>query len=173
MQDQDLNIFEGLHEACASGLLGILILEMLQFIQRAILSTDMALHGSYFNLLSSFSPSSLNEALSPEERSLLGCFILKFADISNVSRPYRIYSKWVDALLEEYSIQVNIESAMGLTGTSMQLSHVFSKAELQRSFMDFVAVPYFTLLARVFDRGCLDAILENLGFNRKMWEEEV
>lgn len=147
----------------------------MDFMKECILATDMAEHFSYIGKLGSETHGHENNRhtlkFSVNDRRLLGCAIIKYADISNISRPFSIYTKWVNALYEEYKNQTEAESMCRFSENQLSFESTTPRSGLQISFMNTFAIPFFEILSKIFPNIC--CILENSLNNLRYWEEHA
>jgi 3',5'-cyclic-nucleotide phosphodiesterase len=116
-----------------------------------ILATDMARHFDLVKLGNQIVDSGEWNMEDPEHRILAMKCILKVADISNVSRPFDIASKWCDILCDEFFRQGDIEkeTGIGLTSPLNDREHV-DKPKSQIGFYNFICLPLYGLTAKIF-----------------------
>ncbi|RKP16301.1 Pde9 in complex with Ibmx [Rozella allomycis CSF55] len=121
--------------------------EIRKGIIRCILATDMAKHGEYVNKLKSVSETfNINDT---EHRQLLHVMLMKCSDISNEARPADVAEPWVDALLEEFFQQSDMEKAQGLPVAPFMDREKVTKAGAQIGFIGFVMIPLFECVGKV------------------------
>jgi 3',5'-cyclic-nucleotide phosphodiesterase len=116
-----------------------------------ILATDMARHFDLVKQGGQLLDSGEWNMENPDHRLLAMKCILKVADISNVSRPFEIASKWCDILCDEFFRQGDVEkeTGIGLTSPLNDREHV-DKPKSQIGFYNFICLPLYQLTARIF-----------------------
>ena len=124
---------------------------MWQMLVRLILATDMAKHFEIIKTTNGQLDESKFNMDDPEDRLTAMCLLLKVADISNVSRPFEIADKWCDILNVEFFRQGDLEKAsgIGLTSPLNDREHP-DKPKSQIGFYNFVCLPLYNLVARLF-----------------------
>lgn len=132
-----------------------------------IIATDLTYHFTFVQRLSSLiSQENLSLALECKSaRILIACCLLKFSDISNVSRPLHIYTKWVDTLVQENALQHNVEDILKFPHHQYDISNI---ANFQIFFMDTIAMPFFIELSKLL-RGDMFSIFNIYVANRTYW----
>jgi hypothetical protein len=152
--------------------------ELKGFITENILATDMAYHQEWIERLTCRSNAIPGHLCSkdqnfsidkPRDRTLLGCCIIKCADLSNVARPYEIHHLWVDGLMKEYIEQGKVECDMGLPVHPFGNADTLDPADLQIYFSQNLASPFFTQFCHLFPNE-LDFILNHTRKNREIWQ---
>jgi len=114
---------------------------------RCILSTDMAKHGDYMARFKAITETfNLSD---PEHKALLEVMLMKCSDISNEARPSDVAEPWVDALLEEFFAQSDLEKAQGLPVAPFMDRDKVTKSGAQIGFIGFVMIPLFETVAKV------------------------
>lgn len=143
-----------------------------KWIIHLILATDMAFH---FKLIKQG-----NEALEAgvinlkEEAHRLMCMelVMKVSDISNVSRPFKYADKWCEVLSEEFWRQGDKEKELGLPYSGPLMNREGqNKPKGQVGFYNFVCLPLYTLIARIFPE--LTVNLESVKSNLAQWVKLV
>ena len=106
---------------------------------------------------------------NPEHRLLSMQLLLKVADISNVSRPFKLADKWCDILCEEFFRQGDNELANGLELSSpLNDRNNQDKPKGQIGFYNFVCLPLYQVVARVFPP--LEVNLLSVKSNLDVWK---
>jgi GAF domain-containing protein len=139
---------------------------------RIILSTDMAHHFEMVKRSSAALDSGTFDMKNPEFRLLGLQLIMKCGDISNVSRPFELADKWCDILNEEFFRQGDLEKETGIGLTSpLNDREKSNKPKSQIGFYNFICLPLYTVLARLFPplQVQADAVKSNL----EKWKELV
>lgn len=140
-----------------------------EFFISLILATDMDKH---FQYIKDF------EAISKEfdkrndiHRLILAQIVIKSGDLSNTARSFDTASRSAKLLMEEFFLQGDIESSLGVEVTPMcsrsEAQHIsFS----QISFYGVIAAPLFSVLGK-FVPSLMDN-LEKLEENKNQWEQQ-
>ena len=131
-----------------------------QMIQ-CVLSTDMSKHSLSINFLKKC----LSENNKPEDNDKQDYMdlVIHTADISNPTKLYDIYSKWAKLVVEEFYDQGDKEKKLGLKCSCDRTKVSLYKNQL--GFMDFIELPFFSLVVKVFPK--LDFLFENLNNNKQ------
>lgn len=129
--------------------------EVRKLVVATVLHTDMAKHFPMVSKLRAIleTPNEKDaflQSTSPEDRSLLLCIILHVADISNPSRPPYIAERWADRILEEFFRQGDKERGAGHVISPLCDSSSTSKPGSQLDFLEFIVIPLFVLLYKIF-----------------------
>ena len=140
-----------------------------------ILHTDMAHHFKmvsqmdvFFELHSAvIEKKDGNPFETPEDRQFLMNCILHSADISNAVKPFGIYTKWADCVLEEFFSQGDKEAAKGLPKSPMMDRDTTSRAMSQVNFIEFIVGPLYLNLVKILPE--LSELAITLLNNRKTW----
>ena len=96
--------------------------------------------------------------------------ILHSADISNAVKPFGIYTKWADCVLEEFFSQGDKEAAKGLPKSPMMDRDTTSRAMSQVNFIEFIVGPLYLNLVKILPE--LSELAITLLNNRKTWETQ-
>ena len=141
--------------------------KIISLLYEYIIATDLAHHGNFIQRLACFcsqgNPMKIFETAS--SRMLFWCCIIKFSDISNVSRPFNIYMKWVESLIKERILQNSVEDILGFPCHQFDLSNI---ASFQIQFMDQVAMPFFKILSQFLNEPFTD-VFNIYAANRMYW----
>ncbi|OHT07946.1 3'5'-cyclic nucleotide phosphodiesterase family protein [Tritrichomonas foetus] len=139
------------------------------WIIQMILATDMAHH---FKLVKNandiMDQGPIN--LANESHRIMGMtMLMKVADISNVSRPFEIASKWCDVLSEEFWRQGDMELEQGLELSSpLNDRKNNNKPQGQIGFYNFICLPLYQAIARIFPE--LEVNVEAVKANLEKWK---
>ena len=90
-------------------------------------------------------------------------FVIHTADISNPTKVFDVYFKWAKLVVEEFYSQGDKEKNLGLKCSCDRDKVTIYKS--QKGFIDFIELPFFSLVAKVFPK--LDFLLENLNNNKQ------
>eukprot|EP00002_Diphylleia_rotans_P011874 TRINITY_DN2337_c0_g2_i2.p1 TRINITY_DN2337_c0_g2~~TRINITY_DN2337_c0_g2_i2.p1 ORF type:complete len:784 (-),score=175.34 TRINITY_DN2337_c0_g2_i2:2051-4402(-) len=140
-----------------------------------ILQTDMAKHFEMTAKLSGLSKKSQESdepLLSPDnrdDREFLCSVLLHCADISNVTKPFRVGKKWADCVRDEFYQQGDLEKMYGLPVSPYMDREDSNQARTTLNFIDFVAAPLFTSV-NILLRG-LEVTCSELAQNRQKWQD--
>jgi len=130
-----------------------------------IMSTDMARHSEYLTMMRSRSTQDDNQRLTTITKLEL---LLKCADTSNVIKPFIIGKKWLMRVSDEFFLQGDKEKQLGLELTqSFDRKHQ-SRVGVQKGFVDFVILPFYTQVVKHFPE--LQNVIETIQHNRAVWE---
>lgn len=109
----------------------------------------------------------LHYIAEPQQRLILCQIVLHAADISNALRPWPICYAWSNMVCEEFFCQGDAEKEHGLkVSPNMDRSQV-SQTTIGLQFGDFVASPYFEIVAALFPKA--DELVKQLAANRTQW----
>lgn len=144
-----------------------------KWIIHLILATDMANH---FKLIKQAEETLEQGALNLKEeadRLMAMELIMKVADISNVSRPFKFADQWCEVLSEEFWRQGDNEKSLGLpySGPLMNREQIQNKAKGQVNFYTFLCLPLYTVIARIFPE--LKVNLDSMMSNLDKWKQLV
>ena len=145
------------------------IKKMWTLIIKLILATDMAFHFKLVKQAQEALDAGPFSMEDPEQRLLATQLLIKVADISNVSRPFKIADKWCDVLNNEFWRQGDNEKeqGFGLTSPLNDREHP-DKPKSQIGFYNFICIPLYTQVARIFQP--LSVNLESVKSNLEVWK---
>ena len=151
--NSNYNIFEGFDRETYK--------KMRKRIISCVLSTDMINH----NLAIDFLNNHLSNKNKPEDNDKQEYMnlVVHGSDISNPTKIYDIYSGWAKLILEEFFSQGDKEKKIGI-----KCSYDRDKVSIyqnQLDFMNFIVLPFFSLVTKVFPK--LDFLLVNLNNNKQ------
>ncbi|KAJ3162157.1 High affinity cAMP-specific 3',5'-cyclic phosphodiesterase 7A [Geranomyces variabilis] len=132
-----------------------------------VLATDLSQH---FSVLSQFKNRVSSAQFSPEDskddRFLLWKILIKLADVSNPSKDWRVYERWVRMILEEFYMQGDVERARGMEISSFMDRNNPSIPGSQNGFIEYIVSPLFT----AYDTWMpIPGIMADLALNREFW----
>ncbi|KAJ3152656.1 High affinity cAMP-specific 3',5'-cyclic phosphodiesterase 7A [Geranomyces michiganensis] len=132
-----------------------------------VLATDLSQH---FAVLSQFKNRVSSAQFSPEDskddRWLLWKILIKLADVSNPSKDWRVYERWVRMILEEFYMQGDVERARGMEISSFMDRNNPSIPGSQNGFIEYIVSPLFT----AYDTWMpIPGIMQDLALNREFW----
>jgi GAF domain-containing protein len=140
------------------------------WIIRMILATDMAHHFKLVKQANDTMDAGPINLSNPVHRLMAMTMLMKVSDISNVSRPFEIADKWSDVLCEEFWRQGDMEIAQGLPiSSSLNERGVGNKPKGQIGFYNFVCIPLYQAIARIFPE--LEVNLDAVKANLERWKE--
>ncbi|KGG50026.1 3',5'-cyclic-nucleotide phosphodiesterase [Mitosporidium daphniae] len=141
--------------------------DIIKMLYEYIIATDLARHFTFIQKLTVFlSQKSYSQIFETKPgRILISCCIIKFSDISNVSRPFHIYMKWVNSLVNECIIQNKMEDIFQFPCHQFDVSNI---SAFQRHFMDKIVMPFFKVLSQFFQGPLTDAF-NIYAANRMYW----
>ena len=134
-----------------------------------VLSTDISKHNMALNFLNKFI-SKENKVEDIDKQDYMN-FVVHTADISNPTKIFDIYFRWAKLVVEEFYAQGDKEKKLGLICSCDRTKVTIYKNQL--GFIEFVELPYFSLVAKAFPK--LDYLVVNLNNNKqkiKALEEE-
>ncbi|KAI8342389.1 hypothetical protein BC941DRAFT_345521 [Chlamydoabsidia padenii] len=128
----------------------------------SILATDMALNNDYVK--------KFKQQATTEDYLLLCAALIKCADVSNVTRPFRRGKEWAVLLVEEFASQGDLERELGMPVLAMNDRTKIILEECQIGFIQFVALDLFTTVSDLLPE--LDFTLKQMKQNLQLWELE-
>ena len=160
LSDDSTNILHALNEEQLK--------RMWQMFIALVLSTDMAKHFEMIKTTSAALDAGTFTLDNEDNRLTAMCLLLKVGDISNVSRPFPIADKWCDILNVEFFRQGDLEKSngIGLTSPLNDREHP-DKPKSQIGFYNFVCLPLYNLVARVFPPLIVNA--DSVRSNLAVW----
>ncbi|EAX97674.1 3'5'-cyclic nucleotide phosphodiesterase family protein [Trichomonas vaginalis G3] len=143
--------------------------QMWTLIIKLILATDMAFHFKMVKAATEFMDAGPFNPNDPEQRLIAFQLVLKTADISNVSRPFKVADKWCDVLCEEFFRQGDKEKAQafGLTSPLNDRDNP-DKPKSQIGFYNFVCIPLYSVISRIFPK--FEVNLNSVKSNLEVWK---
>ncbi len=109
----------------------------------------------------------------PDQRMLLMKSIIKMADISNVARPWDGAGyEWSQRVSQEFFSQGDREKALGLEVAAFLDRDATTISKNSINFIDFVAVPLFQLLGKLYP-DFDEQVVTLLTLNRRLWEQDA
>lgn len=164
---QQYNIFAGLSPAERD--------EIRETIIGMILATDMSEHANitakFQTLVSEVSNETYQKKFTEKEDVRLALQIaIKFADISNASRPKELALKWANRIQEEFFIQGDKERELGLQISPFMDREKPDLPVLQNAFISYIILPMFDTFGQLLpDMTFAKQYLEE---NKKYWMEK-
>lgn len=108
----------------------------------SILATDMALNNDY---VKKFKQAATEWTMT--DHMLLCTALIKCADVSNVTRPFRRGKEWAQLLVEEFASQGDLERELGMPVLATNDRTKIILEECQIGFIQFVALDLFTTVS--------------------------
>ena len=169
-----------------------------KFIRESILWTDFSRHKELMNKMTSLTPKivkilekerhdrelshsqghsqikpldgiNLSENFEPEERLLIGSFILHCADVSNPGKEWPVAEKWANLVMNEFFAQGDLEKSLGME-PSMNCDRLTVKIpECQIGFAKYVVLDLYTQLKKIAPKSG-EFLLSNLVINQAKWK---
>jgi hypothetical protein len=140
---------------------------------QAILATDMSMHfsllGKFEQLVKANPTNGLDKVTTMETKKLLGCILLKCADISNVVKPFPIAKNWAEILCREFFMQGDIERSKGMDVSPLMDRDSVVMPQMQLGFINSICVPIYTLLSTLIPD--LQITLNTLKDNITEWNK--
>ena len=136
---------------------------IINIVESIVLSTDMAHHADYLNM---------EEPTNPEASLMyrLG-FAMKVSDLSHCVRAFRVHSKFVDMLKNEFYAQGDKEQQLGLP-VSFGMSRAESSKEVAQGQVDFLSIfiePLLNRYAMISSAPLIKQIQSSLKRNIQSW----
>lgn len=138
----------------------------------SILHTDMAKHAGIVRDLTldlDVENTGLDASLSKNHTRCLS-LLLHAADVGNPTKPWKVYRKWTDKIMEEFRDQYDHEERLGV-------SHGFFEPEkpvpeFQIGFIQFVVSPLFTQINKINGLE-MEKALHYLKRNLQAWKMQI
>jgi hypothetical protein len=163
LQNKNLDFFNDIspkdRKSCRAAIIG------------CILATDLAAHMEYVNKFKAHfhtaAEASSAVPMQGSERQLLMEMMIKCADVSNPSRPFKVATAWSSVVVEEFFRQGDTEKQLGLPVSPFMDRAKPMRLKMSCSFIDFVVLPSFQLLLNVLPgmQPSVDYLIEN----RSIW----
>jgi len=144
---------------------------------KAVLATDMTKHFSKKNLIKGLL---LNKVAAEDPTSLakddlsrheILSFMLHLADISNPAKIIQTGSQWTDRVLEEFFLQGDKESGLGLPISPLCDRKTTSRPQSQIGFITFIVLPAYEVLGQLVPRVSTE-VVPIITDNLKYWKEQ-
>jgi GAF domain-containing protein len=143
---------------------------------KLILATDMVYHFRLVREVTHLLDGPGVDMNDPDQRLLMMQMLLKTADISNVSRPFKIADKWCDVLEEEIIQQSDKKQGQGLDSTlstsppkDREHTTHSNRPKMQIGFYNFICIPLYSAVARVWPQ--LEINLRSVRANLERWKK--
>ena len=167
LSQPDTNLFHSLNNEQ--------LITIWKWIIHLILATDMAKHFKLIKQGNDALDAGVINLKEEQYRLMVMELIMKVSDISNVSRPFKLADIWCDVLSEEFWRQGDREKELGLEYSGPLMNREGqNKAKGQVGFYNFICLPLYTLIARIFPelQVNLDSVKNNLSVWTKLVEEQ-
>ena len=162
ISDEESNIFRAISEPDRRRVWGWII--------KMILATDMALHFKIVKNANDVMDQGPINLANDSHRVMAMTILMKVSDISNVSRPFAIADQWCDVLCEEFWRQGDYERERGMELSSpLNDRNGGNKAQGQIGFYNFICLPLYRAIARVFPE--LEVNVQAVESNLNRWKE--
>ncbi|KAI8092785.1 uncharacterized protein BX664DRAFT_328152 [Halteromyces radiatus] len=139
-----------------------------QIIISSILATDMALNNDYVTKFKNAATTLQHQqTIDP---MLLCTALIKCADVSNVTRPFRRGKEWAELLVEEFASQGDLERELGMPVQAANDRTKIILEECQIGFIRFVALDLFTSVSDLLPE--LSFTVQQMKQNLQQWEIE-
>ncbi|KAJ1547196.1 cAMP-specific 3',5'-cyclic phosphodiesterase 4D [Cladochytrium tenue] len=140
-----------------------------------VLATDLSQH---FSLLTMFKKKVLSgETFDPlgarEDRVLLMQMMIKCSDVSNPTKSWPLYNRWIERLTQEWFIQGDREKQLGLEVSpfmNRDSPNANNPASAQSGFINFIVGPLFDAFGAWTDAS---DVLRGLDVNRARWQTAI
>jgi len=129
-----------------------------------ILATDFAKHPSFCEQVRELAQEG---APRPIPKQLEMELIIKFADISNVLKPFHVARRWALRITDEFFLQGDVELSRGMPVTPTCNRRTQSRVALQIGFIKGVCAPFFNPMATLYPQ--LQPNVERLHSNAENW----
>ena len=136
-----------------------------------VLGTDMSNHKHSLEFMNKCLDLNEKKEISDEDKEKYMNLIVHSADISNPTKPFVVYYKWAELVVQEFYQQGDKEKELGLNCSCDRNKVSLYKSQL--GFIDYVEIPFYGLFVKVFPN--LNFLMENLNNNReriKLLEDE-
>jgi len=121
-------------------------------------------HRTSHIVVSAETPQCLGEK---DKRLMLLEVMLHAADISNPIKPWAVYEKWADLVMEEFFLQGDKERDIGMEVSHMYDRHKVDRPAMQVNFIEFIVVPLYLALLQLCPG--LDEVAWNLLENHQTY----
>ncbi|KAI8846512.1 hypothetical protein BC829DRAFT_425782 [Chytridium lagenaria] len=98
-----------------------------------------------------------------DDRSLFWRILIKCADVSNLTKEWCIYERWLERIMAEFFRQGDDEKKLGIPVSPFMDRDTVQVASSQISFLDFICLPMYETFTRVAQ---IPDVLETLARNR-------
>jgi len=98
--------------------------------------------------------------------------MIHLADLSNPTKPNRLYQRWTDRIMEEFWQQGDKERALGIDISPMCDRNNATVAKSQVGFIDYIVHPLWETWAELVYPDA-QPMLDNLELNRDWYSEQI
>ena len=136
-----------------------------------VLGTDMSNHKHSLEFMNKCIDLNEKKEIPDEDKEKYMNLIVHSADISNPTKPFVVYYKWAELVVQEFYQQGDKEKELGLNCSCDRNKVSLYKSQL--GFIDYVEIPFYGLFVKVFPK--LNFLMKNLNNNReriKLLEDE-
>lgn len=137
---------------------------------KVILATDNAKHFEKVEQVKAIKYSGLDKDGFFTNKDFIMEILLHAADISNPSKSFRIYGKWVDCVMMEFYLLGDKEKK-----ENVQLTEIFkrgnSRAKVQHGFLKYFVEPLFVEIDKNIDGIDFSKQIANIQFNMNHWKK--
>jgi len=138
-----------------------------QFIS-IIIATDMMNHKNDFKKLQETIIEKDFNFDKKENKEFMITQLVHFADISNGTKPFNIYKRWVDLLFNEFFKQGDNEKSLGIPISMLCDREKTFIPESQVFFISFITYDFTKAFTKIFPK--FEILIETLETNKKIWE---
>ena len=132
-----------------------------------VLATDMTFHNDILQFLKNLKKNeSSNETEDKKDKNEYQNYmnvLIHSADISNPTKPFNIYFQWAELVVKEFYEQGDKEKKINIPCSCDRNKVTIFQSQL--GFINYIEIPYFTVLVNVFDN--LKFYLDNLNSNKE------
>merc|ERR1712232_824046 len=136
----------------------------------SILATDMSQHFPHVKRLQSALKDKGSDLSKWESNELPLEMVMHAADISNVTRPFRLADRWADSVLEEFFQQGDRERKLGMPISPLCDRGKTSKVASQPGFVNFIVKPLFIEVNAFCD---VESQLQNMESYCEYWVQKA
>ena len=133
-----------------------------------VLATDNIRHFSDLNYLKTRIVSPDFEPNGKDKKEITN-YLIHLADISNPTKPWKVWYKWIDLLFVEFFHQGDKEREKGLPVSFLMDRYTTNIAGAQSGFIDGFIFPAFDLLHKILPETIVN--MEQMAENKKQWKE--
>jgi hypothetical protein len=157
-QNNDCNIFFGTDSNIYK--------EIRQKMIECVLSTDMSFHSKHISFMKKIieiNKKSKNKIDSSKYNQEFLNLLIHSADISNPTKPFKVYLKWAKLVLEEFFEQGDKEKALGLPITNDRKTVKLNASQI--GFIVYVEEPFISSYILIFPK--LKFLQDNIIINKE------
>ena len=135
-----------------------------------VLATDMTFHKDYAEFLKkciennkNSNNKNIDNKENDENYQKYMNVLIHSSDISNPTKPFNIYFKWAELVVNEFYEQGDKEKKLNMPCSCDRNKVTLYQSQL--GFINFIEIPYFSLLVQVFEN--LKFYMDNLNNNKQ------